>query len=72
MTVVRIAVTTKRKGGRPQLPPEQRQSEKLQVYVTAEEADETHRSAFRQGLTTSEYLRIKLGFQTLETIDLPN
>ena len=64
--------TLRRKAGRPPIPEEDRLSEKLQVGATKAEADSIHRTAFRQGLTTSEYLRIRLGLQTLESIDLPN
>jgi len=62
----------KRKGGRPPLDPEDRLSEKLQCGATESEADLIHSAAFRQGLTTSEYIRIRLGLQTLESLDLPN
>ena len=51
----------RRKAGRPALDPENRWSEKLQIHVTPREADAVHREAFRQGLTTSEFLRVKLG-----------
>lgn len=62
----------KRRPGRPPVPPEDRQSEKLQIHVTPEEADKVHRTAFREGLTTSEYLRRRLGFVIPERLDLPN
>lgn len=58
----RLPDVQKRRPGRPALDPEDRWSEKLQIHVTPDEADSVHREALRQGLTTSEYLRAKLGF----------
>lgn len=60
------------KGGRPALPPEDRRSEAIRIWLTPDQADSVHRAAIRRGWTTAEYVRVALGFPAPETEDWRN
>lgn len=47
--------------GRPPLPPEERRSERVWIWITVHEADLVMAAAVRAGLSVSEYLRRRLG-----------
>lgn len=47
--------------GRPPLPPEQRRSERVWIFLTVEEADFVNRQSVRESLSVSEFLRRRLG-----------
>lgn len=50
----------KRRGGRPRKPLKERQSVRLWLSATEEEADRVLRASVRTGETVSEYLRRRL------------
>lgn len=49
-----------RRGGRPRKPIEERQSVRLWLSATEDEADRVFRASLRAGETVSEYLRRRL------------
>jgi hypothetical protein len=60
------------RGGRPPKPVKCRLSEEIRTWLPPDEADEVHRTAFRLGLSTAEYVRRKLGFPAYESEYEPN